>query len=79
MEQSFIEYSLGKDAFSATLWVYPARKPGGKAIIMCPGGGLHQVDSEHAGRVFSVWFINLGHTYELVNYLMPHAIFEERS
>lgn len=39
MEQSFIEYSLGKDASSAVLWVYPARKPRGKAIIMCPGGG----------------------------------------
>lgn len=23
MEQSFIEYSLGKDASSAVLWVYP--------------------------------------------------------
>lgn len=39
MEQSFIEYSLGKDASSAVLWVYPVRKPRGKAIIMCPGGG----------------------------------------
>ena len=37
MEQSFIEYSLGKDASSAVLWVYPVRKPRGKAIIMCPG------------------------------------------
>ena len=27
MEQSFIEYSLGKDASSAVLWVYPVRKP----------------------------------------------------
>ena len=33
MEQSFIEYSLGKDASSAVLWVYPVRKPRGKAII----------------------------------------------
>ena len=73
MEQSFIEYSLGKDAFSATLWVYPARKPGGKAIIMCPGGGFNQVASDHEGRDFAVWFNNLGITYAVLNYRMPHG------
>lgn len=73
MEQSFIEYSLGKDASSATLWVYPARKPGGKAIIMCPGGGFNQVASDHEGRDFAVWFNNLGITYAVLNYRMPHG------
>lgn len=52
MEQSFIEYSLGKDASSAVLWVYPVRKPRGKAIIMCPGGGFNQIASDHEGRDF---------------------------
>ena len=51
MEQSFIEYSLGKDASSAVLWVYPVRKPRGKAIIMCPGGGFNQIASDHEGHV----------------------------
>ena len=36
MEQSFIEYSLGKDASSAVLWVYPVRKPRGKALLCVP-------------------------------------------
>lgn len=73
MEQSFIEYSLGKDASSATLWVYPARKPGGKAIIMCPGGGFNQVASDHEGRDFAAWFNNQGITYAVLNYRMPHG------
>ena len=73
MEQSFIEYSLGKDASSATLWVYPARKPGGKAIIMCPGGGCNQVASDHEGRDFAAWFNNQGITYAVLNYRMPHG------
>lgn len=73
MEQSFIEYSLGKDASSAVLWVYPARKPRGKAIIMCPGGGFNQIASDHEGRDFAAWFNNQGITYAVLNYRMPHG------
>lgn len=73
MEQSFIEYSLGKDASSAVLWVYPVRKPRGKAIIMCPGGGFNQIASDHEGRDFAAWFNNQGITYAVLNYRMPHG------
>ena len=73
MEQSFIEYSLGKDASSAVLWVYPVRKPRGKAIIMCPGGGFNQIASDHEGRDFAAWFNNQGITYAVLNYSMPHG------
>ena len=73
MEQSFIEYSLGKDASSAVLWVYPVRKPRGKAIIMCPGGGFNQIASDHEGRDFAAWFNNQGITYAVLNYRMPNG------
>ena len=73
MEQSFIEYSLGKDASSAVLWVYPVRKPRGKAIIMCPGGGFNQIASDHEGHDFAAWFNNQGITYAVLNYRMPHG------
>ena len=73
MEQSFIEYSLGKNASSATLWIYPACRPVGKAIIMCPGGGFNQVASDHEGRDFAAWFNNQGITYAVLNYRMPHG------
>ena len=37
MEQSFIEYSLGKDASSAVLWVYPVQEV--KPLLCVPVAG----------------------------------------
>ena len=39
MEQSFIEYSLGKDASSAVLWVYPVASQEVKPLLCVPVAG----------------------------------------
>ena len=75
MEQSFIEYSLGKDASSAVLWVYPVRKPRGKAIIMCPGGGFNQIASDHEGRDFAAWEL----LSEAISLLLPQLFIPEQT
>ena len=39
-----------------SLLVYPATKPNGKAILMCPGGGLSKISIGHEGRDMAAWF-----------------------
>ena len=46
-----------------SLLVYPATKPNGKAILMCPGGGLSKISIGHEGRDMAAWFNAQGITY----------------
>ena len=52
-----------------SLLVYPATKPNGKAILMCPGGGLSKISIGHEGRDMAAWFNAQGITYAVLKYL----------
>lgn len=56
-----------------SLLVYPASQPNGKAILMCPGGGLTQIAIGHEGRDMASWFNSLGITYAVLQYRMPNG------
>lgn len=55
-----------------TLMVFPAEKPNGKAIIMCPGGGLTKVAIGHEGYDLAEWFNDRGISFAILKYRMPN-------
>lgn len=55
------------------LIVFPAAKPNGKAIIMCPGGGYSYVAAKHEGTDMAEWFNSLGITFAVLKYRMPNG------
>lgn len=56
-----------------TLTVYPAAKPNGTAVIMCPGGGYIRLAMNHEGHDMANWFNNQGVTYAVLKYRMPNG------
>ena len=58
---------------SPVLYVYPAAKPNGTAIIMLPGGGYMGVAMEHEGIDMADWFNSMGVTYSVLKYRMPNG------
>lgn len=72
MKQNVIEVPFNKEnENSAILFIYPADRPNGKVVIMCPGGGFKQVAMEHEGKAFATWFNEQGITYAILKYRMP--------
>ena len=60
----------------ATLYVYPAAKPNGMALIMCPGGGYIRLAMNHECHDMAPWLNNLGITYAVLKYRMPNGQIE---
>lgn len=58
---------------NATITVYPAPKPNGMAIIMCPGGGYWGLALRHEGHDMAAWFNTMGITYVVLKYRMPNG------
>lgn len=58
---------------SPALTVYPAKKPNGIAIIMCPGGGYSRLAMDHEGNDMAAWFNAQGITYAVLKYRLPNA------
>lgn len=58
---------------SAELYVYPAPKPNGTAILMCPGGGYWGLAMGHEGHAMADWFNSMGITYAVLKYRMPNG------
>jgi acetyl esterase/lipase len=56
-----------------TITVYPAAKPNGMAIIMCPGGGYARLALSHEGHDMAPWINSLGITYVVLKYRMPNG------
>lgn len=56
-----------------SLTVYPAEKPNGMAIIMCPGGGYAGLAMAHEGHDMAAWFNAQGITYAVLKYRMPNG------
>lgn len=56
-----------------SITVYPAAKPNGMAIIMCPGGGYARLSMNHEGHDMASWFNTQGITYVVLKYRMPNG------
>ncbi len=56
--------------------VFPAKKPNGMAIIMCPGGGYGGLAIYHEGYDMAPWFNTQGITYVVLKYRMPNGHYE---
>ena len=56
-----------------TVTVYPAAKPNGVAIVMCPGGGYARLAMNHEGHDMADWFNAQGITYAVLKYRMPNG------
>lgn len=55
------------------LTVYIPKKPNGKAIIMCPGGGYGWEATGHEGHGMAEWFNRQGITYIVLKYRLPQG------
>ena len=56
-----------------SITVYPAGKPNGMAILMCPGGGYARLAMNHEGHDMAAWFNAQGITYAVLKYRMPNG------
>lgn len=56
-----------------TLLVYPAAKPNGLSVVMCPGGGYTHLARFHEGTDMADWFNAQGITYAVLLYRMPQG------
>ena len=55
------------------LYVYPASKPNGTAVVMLPGGGYAGLAMYHEGSDMADWFNSMGITYAVLKYRMPNG------
>ena len=63
----------GDEYTEATLTIYPAKKPNGQAIVVCPGGGYAGIAVTHEGHDMAAWFNTQGITYAVLHYRMPYG------
>ena len=65
----------GEEAFipHPSITIYPASRPNGMAIIMCPGGGYARLALGHEGHDMAAWFNAQGITYVVLKYRMPNG------
>lgn len=59
-----------------TLLVFLPKATTEKAIIMCPGGGLRQVNLQHEGYDYAEWFGTQGITYAILKYRLPEGNYQ---
>lgn len=55
-----------------TLSVFPAQHPCGQSIVVCPGGGYHDVWYSHEGNMMAEWLNAQGITLAVLKYRMPN-------
>lgn len=62
-----------KDADKPGVWVYPAAKPNGASIVICPGGGYAIHATDHEGVQPAKYFNSIGVTAFVLRYrLSPY-------
>lgn len=66
-----IKIPLGSEEEAAVLYVYPAEKSSGVALVACPGGGYVMKAKDHEGFDFADELNNMGITYGVVDYRLP--------
>lgn len=59
-----------------TLLVFQSETPAETAIIMCPGGGLRQINLEHEGYDYAEWFDTYNITYAVLKYRLPEGNYQ---
>ncbi len=53
------------------IYIYPAAKPNGQAIVCCPGGGYGMRAVDHEGHNFAKWLNDQGITLAVLQYRLP--------
>lgn len=62
-----------QQADSAALILFPATRPNGLAVVMCPGGGFDRVAAKSEGEPFAPWFGQRGVTFAVLEYRLPNG------
>lgn len=69
-----LEDSLEWNAVSdPILHVFPADKPVGKVVLMCPGGGYRHIGLQNEGYSFVPWYNAQGVDVAVLQYRMPYG------
>ncbi len=55
------------------LHVFPADKPVGKVVLMCPGGGYRHIGLQNEGYSFVPWYNEQGVDVAVLQYRMPYG------
>lgn len=58
---------------NAELWLFPAKKPNGTAIVCAPGGGYAMAATAHEGKDWADWMNAQGITFAVLKYRMPNG------
>ncbi|RAV28136.1 alpha/beta hydrolase [Sinomicrobium soli] len=62
------------------VYLPPAEKANGTAVVICPGGGYSVLAIDHEGRDIAAWFNSLGIAAFVLQYRLPSdVIMEEKS
>lgn len=69
-----VEDSVEWNAVSEpVLHIFPAEKPVGKAVLMCPGGGYRHIGVQNEGYSFVPWYNERGIDVAVLQYRMPYG------
>lgn len=55
------------------LWIYPAKKPNGLAVIAAPGGGYKYLSTDNEGTMWIDWMNTHGITFAILKYRTPNG------
>jgi acetyl esterase/lipase len=62
-----------RDKPSLTIWLPPAEKANGAAVVICPGGGYGFLAVDHEGRQVAEWLNSLGVAAFMLKYRLAPA------
>lgn len=68
-----IDETRPKNVKEAKLYVFPAKKSNGMAVIACPGGGYSHLALYHEGIYMADWFNSMGITLAVLRYRTPNG------
>ncbi len=61
------------DIAKAYVYLPPAKKATGRAIVICPGGGYEHLAIDHEGKDWAPFFNRMGIAAIVLKYRMPHV------
>lgn len=72
-KEEALDETRPKNVKEAKLYVFPAQKSNGMAILACPGGGYSHLAMYHEGIYMADWFNSLGITFAVLKYRTPNG------
>ena len=75
-KEEALDETRPKNVKEAKLYVFPAKKSNGMAILACPGGGYSHLAMYHEGIYMADWFNSLGITFAVLKYRTPNGHYE---